>query len=896
MGAIRGRVVLWLSFVVGLLGVLVVVFVPPVTLSSEYSWDVVRGEPVVTGLVRPAVEEITVVGSCGLGSGATSEVLEADNWSVAVRGQVLDVVSPLAGVPLLEVVLPGSCGFEVAYSLSDMAVTVTVVDDSTGGVVSQESAVVSEAFRVSGFGVSGVGEPVFSQVVVETFPWGLGFSPVRFIGQVLVFGAVGLLVLRTVLRDRASPPTVGDVEVFPRVGSGWSRWTIHGSVLVVLVAGMMLLPSHYDDGWIYQRFVDALGTGLYTNTYDSEDTWFVQGLWMEKIFAGLVFLGASFEVLRLVVVGVLWWGWWFLTRALERLGFIRRVSELVVAGSVFLAFALAFLMTIRPEPVIAVLVGLFFVGFIGFVRELREGYLLLAGIAAVAAGTAHQSGFVLLLPALLLIGFAAQAAMSRKMPWQEFALPIGVVAALGAGLIFFHYDWEFLAGASGDWIGGYEEVTESQRWDWLFSESGWRWWPVAVVGIVALLVPLLFHRLSKPDLLLVAGIFATPVGFFFTASKWSHHVGVLALSTVILLILGLSSLRRVRSLASSLALVSLFIVISTPASIIAIQSTRPFQWSFPHRLYGDGVLEELFPGWNDASIFWLVPVLPVLALTVWVLGVVIGEQFRRVRGVVGLSFVSLLILAPAANHYGALVADSVVYQGWTPFKQRMMNLAGIDNCGLLDDLEIVVDAQPVVQERKGPIFRETGPFGLSVLQIARDQDEIVFETDEMSSQLMFWARSEDGPAEVTLRVQAISSYQTRLEQSLSLSEDFWALIQIPSIGEDDFLTISIQTAEPRGSVWLTEVAKPTTKTALESVADSVILAGPAKSTYISCGSEPANLGGVLEQVDYIISANFGRLYYSHYTKEGVQVSFVRQKNRWPVGVIQVSRTTLGGQH
>ena len=850
MGAIRGRVVLWLSFVVGFLGVLVVVFVPPVTLSSEYSWDVVRGEPVVTGLVRPAVEEITVVGSCGLGGGASSEVLEADNWSVTVRGQVLEVASPLGGNVILASVLPGSCGFEVVYSLTDMAVSVTVVDDSSSGVVSEKFVVVPEAFRVSGFGVSGVGEPVFEQVVVETFPWGLGFSPVRFTVQVLLFGAVGLLIVRTIVRDRASASLGGEVRVFPQVGSRWSRWTVHGVVLVALVGGMMLFPSHFDDGWVFHRISGSLSSGVLSDPY-LEGSWVVQLIWMEKSVAALLRFGADFVTLKIVFAVVVWLGWLAAAKAFRMVMASPSMSALIVLAAIYLAFSLAFLVTIRREPFVTGLVALFFVGFIGYVRQLREPYLLLAGLSAVAAGTLHQSGFVLIFPTLLLLGFSFWQARKRSVRWASVLEPVVTALLFGFALALLDYDLRTLIREVQAPLNQPDYVApEWARWERLLGEPGWAWFPIVLGALVLLVLIGRFNRLTSSEKWIVMAVVSAPLGLFFALSKWPTHLAVLAVPMGLLAVIfanhSAGIFRGGRGSGSRVALLTAAGVLS----ILAISSEDIRHWVYPYRELSSGLIQEVLP---DSWFGVLLIAVPLLGLTGYMVGI-LPNGF--VSSMMSATLVGI-ILAPAGNHYGMLAADSYIYGGWSPLKQRVMDISGTPNCGLLDDVSIVVGARQVVSADGKETVDLQGPFDVDVYSIERVEESVRFDLSGDRETLALWVKPLRRHGEVLVELND-GQGGTRYIQLENLDDEMWRLVSVPQPSR--WATIDVRpVAQPRDykGVLVTVLSEVDLESSTQSITGSAVFSGPMVNTYIPCAREPEIIKGVWEGSDYLFRNNWG---------------------------------------
>src|SRR5262249_29426753 len=151
-------------------------------------------------------------------------------------------------------------------------------------------------------------------------------------------------------------------------------------------------PVLYDDGWVLATVLKFSRNGTFSNYYDIFDTQYPLGfvqfllhfvssrvstslLWMR--FPVLLIGGATWAVVR------------------TYLGRLDAASGRAARGALacmFLLFWFAWLSTLRPEPIIAMLSAIALVAVQRFYRDAAFGALVVAGFAAVVAVSIHPEG------------------------------------------------------------------------------------------------------------------------------------------------------------------------------------------------------------------------------------------------------------------------------------------------------------------------------------------------------------------------------------------------------------------------------------------------------------------------------------------------------------------------
>ena len=177
-----------------------------------------------------------------------------------------------------------------------------------------------------------------------------------------------------------------------------------GVVAAVLLAWWVLSPSYWDDGWIAARLSSYADSGGFSTYYDVLGASNPLGYWLDWTQHWLLQVSDTLLVLRVPALACLAVTWllcrWLLVRGLPWSTGAGGVTLWALA-SAFLLGALAWGMTVRPEPVLALLVTGVAVCTVRFLA--RESAAPLAAVAVLIplAVSAHPAGVVSLAPLLV---------------------------------------------------------------------------------------------------------------------------------------------------------------------------------------------------------------------------------------------------------------------------------------------------------------------------------------------------------------------------------------------------------------------------------------------------------------------------------------------------------------
>ena len=218
--------------------------------------------------------------------------------------------------------------------------------------------------------------------------------------------AVGCLI--AVLALLASPRSLGRVRSGLRTGFEGAALHAHladAVVVLSLVGWWVIAPVIWDDGWVVARERTFSASGGFSTYYDVFGVNLPLDYWVEWLHHWVAERTSDVPLLRLhalVALAVTW--------ALCRWAFARvtttsrpRWDPAVWAlASAFLVVAFAWDMTIRPEPVTALLATAVMACAVGFAVRETVTPLAIAALLVPLALTAHHTGIVALAPVLAL--------------------------------------------------------------------------------------------------------------------------------------------------------------------------------------------------------------------------------------------------------------------------------------------------------------------------------------------------------------------------------------------------------------------------------------------------------------------------------------------------------------
>lgn len=465
-----------------------------------------------------------------------------------------------------------------------------------------------------------------------------------------------------------------------------------GVVAAVLLAWWVLSPSYWDDGWIAARLSSYTGSGGFSTYYDVVGASNPLGYWLDWTQYWLLEVSDTLLVLRVPALGCLAVTWllcrWLLLRGLSSSTGAGEVTLWALA-SAFLLGALAWGMTVRPEPVLALLVTGVAVCTVRFLARETAASLAAVAVLVPLAVSAHPAGLVSLAPLLVAAPRLFRWIGPRLVPASTIVVA-GV--ALLAVLLFVGSDLQqrrndsttFEAYGTSALTWRDEAVRYERLSEFPFATPVRRGW-VALAALAA--VAFLLRRRRHGDGALDIGGATLAVGLALlvaTPSKWGWHFGALLGIAAAAVASETAHLREEarRSLGwrarPFLILVAAMLASAwswSPRTAWALLDLRTFDWIL-------GLEARL-------SLAKLVFLLPPLLLG----GAALTELARRGRSRVPetpwrvATWTSPIVAIPAiAFTLALLVADNVKTDAWTLARQNLETLRGAGGCGLADDV------------------------------------------------------------------------------------------------------------------------------------------------------------------------------------------------------------------
>ena len=203
-------------------------------------------------------------------------------------------------------------------------------------------------------------------------------------------------------------------------------------VALVLIAWWIISPASYDDGWTIARQTTFASAGGFSQYFEAFGVNLPLGYWLEwaqhwltERTNALVFL----RVPALICLGVTWVVCrWILVQLVDQRRVGRSVALWGLAVS-FAAMAMAWGMTFRQEPTVALLVAGVLACCIRLVRDPGVRPLAIAAVLIPLALTAHPTGVVALAPLIVVLPTAFRWARG------EPAAAVALFTASGALLL-----------------------------------------------------------------------------------------------------------------------------------------------------------------------------------------------------------------------------------------------------------------------------------------------------------------------------------------------------------------------------------------------------------------------------------------------------------------------------
>jgi len=467
-------------------------------------------------------------------------------------------------------------------------------------------------------------------------------------------------------------------------------------VAAALVGWWFLSPAFFDDGWIQAReqmFSSSRGFSIY---YHALATNLPLDYWVEWMHHWVAQASNALLILRIPTLACLASVWvfcrWIFVRVQDSPSSESPLALWALACA-FLLGAMAWGMTLRPEPV----TGLLVVGVMACMVRFRERETA----ASVAAGaglvtlalTAHPAGVV------SLAAVAVAAPVLVRWAWSHLAGATAIVAsacALLTTLLFVGSDLGQRV-LDAQTIATYPAVTaewrdETARYVLLAYEPYGT--PLRRASVVLILLAVLAFVLRRrrngwslldfPAAVLAVGLLL----LIATPSKWPWHFGTLIGIGAVTVAAETEHLRRAASLSRNWRAWPLLAV--GAATIVGA-------WSWRTRAHWNPAdLRTL--DWTPAfetnfSLSQLAGFVPVILLAVALLVALIRGRRSHLHAVPWrvASWTAPVLAVPTIVFTAAtLVADTAKTSSWTLARQNIETIVGDPGCGLADDMLVSV--------------------------------------------------------------------------------------------------------------------------------------------------------------------------------------------------------------
>lgn len=490
---------------------------------------------------------------------------------------------------------------------------------------------------------------------------------------------------------------------------------VDGLVALALVTWWIVGPTFYDDGWTIARQTAFESAGGFSQYYESFGVNLPIGFWLEWTQQWLTRSTDAMVVLRLPALLCLL-ATWLLCRwtfAQARCGIGASAAGMYALGVTFVSMAMAWGMTLRQEPAVALLTAGTLACFMKFIETRSTTPLAVVAILTPLAITAHPAGVVALAPALAIAPslwrwMRANAAVGVAIFVASGALLL-TLAFVGSDVVQRGLDAQTLSTYSStvvDWrneLSRYERLTAGDA-------AGVGWGPPMRRGAVALMllatIAFLFRfdRSARPRLDLASrSLVIALLLLVLTPSKWPWHFGAL---TALVAVAAASESARWRNgsqrLTRSLVGVGVIVVAAlwswSPRGAWNAIDLRTLDWTLP--------FETVVP----------VPALAVtLPLVVLLFALATGRRRGRSGTDVSSSIASwgapLLAVPLIVFTIGLLVVDAAVTESWSLPRANLTALTGSRDCGLADELVVpaLQTAQPLEKSRSLAIAPPSAP-------------------------------------------------------------------------------------------------------------------------------------------------------------------------------------------
>ncbi len=698
---------------------------------SEFTWSADQiGGPIPLVLSAQSPELLKADGPCAIAASADPvELLStgSDGTSLTLMGQDGKAWLAYAGTQIGQV-LPaeGQCSISLTYQRAENTAVLAVGERETQGqLVPLSSGLGTVPYRQ--FAVTSLHAAPGFEAVMTTQPTTFSSSGWRLLLLVLCLGS--LLALGVLLHRN---------QVRPRDPIRAPRWSASDSLVAVVgLFALIVVPPRFDDGWVLTTVRQYADLGFFSNYYSIDAAAQPQGFWwtwIERLW--LTPLGTPGFLIRLPTVLILLGTWWFLRRhVLSRLDL--EAPAMWGAAAVACAGMIGLQITIRPEPVVALLLAAAISVVVRYAMN-REPHMLvvLTGLSA-AALAAHQTGWAVVAASASVLPWAMDWLRQPRAWITALAMAVTggavltVLLMLGSNATLW---WRSVRAFAADTTTYQSLLDEGDRIGSLASGLSSPTVTTAAVGLLILAILGFLLRSQRGDVEgLAAGWAAVAAvgGLLLTSSKLIDHYGAVVPSAVVLTGIALRRIRSTVAVGTLLAVVVIVLAGIAQAGSWALGLDR---------------VAEYVPGFTRLMSAGLLIL------------VVAGLLIALVRGVVKPTAAAALavawgVLVSATSALAPVVVEGVGQPGsW--LGQQMGVFEG-RTCGLID-VVVVHQATPSV--------------------FVNPQSGEGFQEIRVGEGAVAWAR---GPLFSPMRLEVLDGDGDVTSEALAPSSTIWSQVPLP---------------------------------------------------------------------------------------------------------------------
>lgn len=653
-------------------------FVPANFHRADISWQPTSAEDSGSlQLTRSSPERMDIETTCEMARTRTAEVPAMLTTGSIELFAVDDEVSFRAtpGGPTAQLGLPaGECTIRATYTLDPSRLRLTV-DGAEDEVAVDPPGI---------YGLYTTDPPSVSRVDLTTQETGLAPSEGRWlVGLAGLVALLAGLVCMQLTTPRREGTKRGWRRVLPRLAP------VDAFVMVGVVGLSLVTPALIDDGWVVGRTRDLLGRWWFGNLYDTKDAWLPQGFPHELALALLQAAGLEFAQVRIVVALLVGLTWVVLRRGVLAPVLGEQASRWPAAAATYVAFAGAWLITVRAEPVVTFLAVLTLAVAVSAERCARPGMVFAGLMAAGLAVGSHQTGWVTLGPAVVILWSIFRTLRHDRTRLVGFVTAVLAAGAACALVTFAAADVSTaLEGARTFSTATHTAgvLDELDRYGRLFTQaSGARVFTVVLLLVWCLAGSLGINGATPEAKRLWVLCMVWLGGLLLTSSKWEWHLGVYAVPAA-----GLAALA-----GAELARRDKHAVLGTGAVLAMVAIGAGAALRVPSTWNGSELASSTWPELNELLVgdstrkWWY------LTLLILVVVGVLADRRARWR-LAALTALCLVIVFPLGAAMAWIVADAVK-PGWSPAGANLREVADRNECGALDGLDVDAGVTPLVE-------------------------------------------------------------------------------------------------------------------------------------------------------------------------------------------------------